>query len=182
MVEREVSTLDTRVRFPPPAFLHTMSALVEIRTARPPDAETLLAIQREASVSGFAHIYPPERYPYPTEEVRALWQETLADPGVDAFVAEVERRAVGTVTVDAEFLRQLYVLPAHWSGGIGSALLDRGLARMRERGASRAKLWTLEGNERGRRFYERRGWTLTDETRVVPYPPNPIDVQYAIEL
>jgi hypothetical protein len=53
---------------------------------------------------------------------------------------------------------------------------------MRERGATRAKLWTLERNERGRRFYERRGWTLTDETRVVPYPPNPIDVQYAIDL
>jgi len=28
---------------------------------------------------------------------------------------------------------------------------------------------TLEGNEVGRRFYERRGRSLTDETRIVPY-------------
>ena len=86
------------------------------------------------------------------------------------------------VTVDTEFLRQLYVLPAHWGTGIGTALLEHGLERMRQRGATRAKLWTLEGNDRGRRFYERRGWSLTDETRVVPYPPNPIDVQYARPL
>jgi GNAT superfamily N-acetyltransferase len=159
-----------------------MSGSTEIRAARPEDAETLLAIQREASVAGFANVFPPAEYPYPSEAVLELWHETLADPRVDAYVAEVDGTPVGTVTVDDEFLRQLYVLPDHWGGGVGSALLERGLERMRERGATRAKLWTLEGNERGRRFYERRGWTLTDETRVVPYPPNPIDVQYAIEL
>jgi GNAT superfamily N-acetyltransferase len=159
-----------------------MSGLIEIRDARPDDAETLLAIQRDASVAGFAKVFPPDRYPYPTDEVRELWRQTLADSDSDVYVAEHEGAAVGAVTVDDEFLRQLYVLPAHWGTGIGSALLGRGLERMRERGATRAKLWTLEGNERGRRFYERRGWTLTDVTRVVPYPPNPIDVQYAIDL
>jgi hypothetical protein len=40
----------------------------------------------------------------------------------------------------------------------------------------------LEGNASGRTFYERRGWELTGETRIVPYPPNPIDVQYALPL
>ena len=153
-----------------------------IREARPDDLEQLLTIQREASVAGFAKVFPPGRYPYPTDDVRELWRETLADPEVDAYVAELDAEAVGTVTVDTEFLRQLYVLPAHWGAGIGSTLLDRGLERMRERGATRAKLWTLEGNERGRRFYESRGWKLTEVTRVVPFPPNPIDVQYAIEL
>jgi GNAT superfamily N-acetyltransferase len=153
-----------------------------IRDARPDDLERLLTIQREASVAGFAKVFPPERYAYPTDDVREVWREALADPDVDAYVAELKRESVGAVTVDDDFLRQLYVLPAHWGTGIGSALLERGLERMRERGATRAKLWTLEGNERGRRFYERRGWTLTDVTRVVPYPPQPIDVQYAIDL
>jgi GNAT superfamily N-acetyltransferase len=153
-----------------------------IRDARPGDLETLLTIQREASVAGFAKVFPPEQYPYPTDDVREVWREALADAEVDAYVCELEDQAVGTVTVDTEFLRQLYVVPAHWGTGIGSALLERGLERMRQRGARQAKLWTLEGNERGRRFYERRGWTLTDVTRVVPYPPQPIDVQYAIDL
>jgi GNAT superfamily N-acetyltransferase len=155
---------------------------IAIRTAQTADLERLLTIQREASVAGFASVFPPGRYPYPTDDVREVWREALADPDVDAYIAELEGDAVGTVTVDTEFLRQLYVLPAHWGSGIGSALLERGLERMRERGATRAKLWTLEGNERGRRFYERRGWKLTEVTRVVPYPPNPIDVQYAIDL
>jgi GNAT superfamily N-acetyltransferase len=153
-----------------------------IRDARPDDLETLLTIQREASVAGFAKVFPPDRYPYPTDDVREVWREALADPEVDAYVYELQGEAVGTVTVDSDFLRQLYVLPAQWGSGIGSALLERGLERMRERGATRAKLWTLEGNERGRRFYERRGWRLTEVTRVVPYPPQPIDVQYAIDL
>ena len=153
-----------------------------IRDARPEDLETLLMIQREASVAGFAKVFPPEQYPYPTDDVREVWREALADPEVDAYVYELQGEAVGIVTVDSDFLRQLYVLPDHWGSGIGSALLERGLERIRERGATRAKLWTLEGNERGRRFYERRGWTLTDVTRVVPYPPQPIDVQYAIDL
>ncbi len=155
---------------------------ITIRDARGDEAERLLGIQREASVAGFANVFPAERYPYPTDGVRELWHETLADPEVDAYVAELDGEPVGTVTVNGEFVRQLYVLPSHWEAGIGSQLLERGLERMRERGATRAKLWTLEGNERGRRFYERRGWTLTDETRVVPYPPNPIDVQYTIDL
>jgi GNAT superfamily N-acetyltransferase len=153
-----------------------------IREARPHDLERLVAIQREASLAGFANVFPPAEYPYPTDEVREVWREALADPEVDAYVAELDGEAAGTVTVDTEFLRQLYVLPEHWGSGIGSALLERGLERMRERGATRAKLWTLEGNERGRRFYEGRGWKLTEVTRVVPYPPNPIDVQYAIDL
>ena len=49
-------------------------------------------------------------------------------------------------------------------------------------GNTTAKLWTLEENWSARRYYEKRGWTLTPETRVVPFPPNPIDVQYAKKL
>jgi GNAT superfamily N-acetyltransferase len=153
-----------------------------VRAARREEDETLLAIQRAASVAAFAHIYPPERYPFPDDDVRTLWRTALADPGIDVYVAEFDGGAVGGVSVDDEWLRTLYVLPEYWSHGVGSALLVHGLGRMRERGAKRAKLWTLEGNELGRRFYERRGWTLTDKTRIVPFPPNPIDVQYAIEL
>ncbi len=155
---------------------------VHIRDARGDEAETLLAIQRGACVDAFAHIFPPERYPFPDDDVRALWRDALSDPRIDAYVAEVAGAPIGSVSVDEEWLRTLYVLPSHWSHGVGSELHDHALARMRERGAVRARLWTLEDNWPARRFYERRGWQLTDETRVVPFPPNPIDVQYAKEL
>ena len=155
---------------------------LEIRAARPEDAETLLEIQREASVAAFANIFDPERYPYPSDAVLGLWNDTLADPEVEVHVAELDGAPVGVVAIGEEFLSQLYVLPSRQGTGIGGALHDHALKRLGERGITRAKLWTLEENRPARRFYERRGWELTDVTRVVPYPPNPTDVQYAKDL
>ena len=149
-----------------------------IRRARSDEADTLLAIQREAAVAAFAHIFPAELYPFPDDEVREIWQEALDDPDIEVYVAEEDGAVVGSVSVGAEYLRTLYVLPSQQSRGVGSELHDLALERLRARGVREAKLWTLEGNCGARRFYERRGWTLTDETRVVPFPPNPIDVQY----
>jgi ribosomal protein S18 acetylase RimI-like enzyme len=155
---------------------------VNVRPAGPDEADTLLAIQREAAVDAFAHIYPPERYPFPDDAVREVWAEALSDPGVEVYVAEVDGVPAGAVSVGKGFLSTLYVLPAHQGSGLGSALHDLALERLREQGFDEARLWTLEGNDSGRRFYERRGWSLTAETRVVPYPPNPIDVQYVKTL
>lgn len=142
----------------------------------------LLAIQREASVVAFAHVYPPERYPYPDDAVREVWSEALCDPEVEVYVAEVDGVPAGAVSVGNGFLSTLYVLPAHQRTGVGSALHDLALERLGAQDLREAKLWTLERNDSGRRFYERRGWSLTGETRVVPYPPNPLDVQYARPL
>lgn len=153
-----------------------------IRAARPDEADTLLAIQRAACLKAFAHIYPPELYPFPDEDVRHAWRNALADEGVEVYVAEVDDEPVGSVSVGAEFLRTLYVVLEQWRSGIGTALHDHALERLRARGVTRAKLWTLEENWPARRYYEKRGWILTDETRVVPFPPNPIDVQYARDL
>jgi putative acetyltransferase len=153
-----------------------------IREARPTESDTLLAIQRGACVAAFAHIFPPELYPFPDELIRAVWNESLADPDVEVFVAEAGGEPIGSVSIGDEFLRTLYVLPAHQRTGVGSALHDHALDRLRARGQTRAKLWTLEENWSARRYYEKRNWTLTDETRVVPFPPNPIDVQYTKEI
>jgi GNAT superfamily N-acetyltransferase len=156
--------------------------LIELRPALPHEADSLLAIQREAAVGAYSHIYPPERYPFPDDAVREVWAKAISDPEVEVYVAEVDRVPVGAVSVDEGFLSTLYVLPAYQGSGVGSALHDLALERLRALGFGEARLWTLEGNEAGRRFYERRGWVLTDETRVVPYPPHPIDVQYALPL
>jgi GNAT superfamily N-acetyltransferase len=155
---------------------------LNIRRARGDDLETLLAIQREAAVSAFAHIFPQDRYPFPTDEIREVWRATLAESGVEIYLAEIDDEPAGSVSVGGGFLRTLYVLPGAQGSGVGSALHDFALECLRARGSHQAKLWTLEENWPARRFYERRGWALTDETRVVPFPPNPIDVQYAKAL
>jgi hypothetical protein len=40
----------------------------------------------------------------------------------------------------------------------------------------------LEHNDRARRFYERLGWAENGTSRVVPFPPKPIDLGYSIVL
>jgi GNAT superfamily N-acetyltransferase len=150
-----------------------------IRPARPDDLELLLTIQREAAVDAFAHVFPQDLYPFPTDDIREVWRAALFDPEVELYLGEAGGEPAGSVSVDDSFLRTLYVVPSHQGAGLGSALLDFALERLRARGCSTARLWTLEENRGARRFYERRGWTLTDETRVVPFPPYPIDVQYA---
>jgi len=151
-----------------------------IRRARPDDAEPLLRIQRSAAVSAFAHIFPQDEYPFPDDAVRAAWERVLADPEkIEAYVAEQDGVAVGSVSIGGGFLRTLYVVPEKQRSGVGSALHDHALKRLRAHGATEAKLWTLEDNDVARRFYERRGWALNGETRVVEFPPYPLDVGYS---
>jgi GNAT superfamily N-acetyltransferase len=153
-----------------------------IRPARPDDVESLLAIQRAACVKAFAHIYPPDLYPFPDDDIRDMWRDALADADLEAYVGEEDGAPVGCAAVRDVFLRNLYVVPERWRSGVGSALHDLALERLRARGNAEATLWTLEENWDGRRFYENRGWTLNGETRVVPFPPSPIDVGYSKKL
>ena len=153
-----------------------------IREARPDEAELLAEIQREASVAALAHVFPPEDYPYPIDQVRQRWQEALASPELTVVIAEDDGEPVGCAGYRSEWLDGLYVLPGLWGRGIGAQLHDHVLERLRERASERCNLWVLEENHRARWFYERRGWHENGTTRVVPFPPNPIDVGYTIGL
>lgn len=153
-----------------------------IREARPEEADLLAAIQRDASLAALAHIFPPERFPFPTPEVRERWQHAVADPELTVLVAERGGSLVGVAGCRAEWLDGLYVLPASWGKGVARELHDDVLERLRAAGSARGNLWVLEHNDRARRFYEKLGWRLNGDTRVVPYPPNPIDVGYSIDL
>ncbi len=74
------------------------------------------------------------------------------------------------------WLHGFYVLPEWWGSGVADELHDAALAEL---GSCReVRLWTLEENHRARRFYEKRGWRPNGETRVVPFPPHPLDVGY----
>jgi GNAT superfamily N-acetyltransferase len=153
-----------------------------IREARPDDAATLAAIQRDASIAGYAHIFPPELYPYPTDVVARRWEGFLADDEMTVLVAEEDGAATGVAAHRTEWLDALYVLPQWWNRGVGRALHDEVLARQRASGCERCHLWVLEHNPRARRFYERLGWAENGTSRVVPFPPKPIDVGYSISL
>jgi GNAT superfamily N-acetyltransferase len=52
----------------------------------------------------------------------------------------------------------IYVLPEEWGAGVGRALMQETLVRLRSHGFGEAVLWVLEDNPRTRRFYELAGW------------------------
>jgi GNAT superfamily N-acetyltransferase len=84
--------------------------------------------------------------------------------------------------VHADWLEGLYVVPDQWGTGVADALHEWALDEARALGSSGCHLWVLEANARARRFYERRGWRENGRTRVVPFPPNPLDVGYSLDF
>jgi ribosomal protein S18 acetylase RimI-like enzyme len=143
------------------------------------DAELCFGIARAAAVAGFQHVFPPGLCAFPDDAVRADWFSALSDPDGETYIAFEDDEAVGVVSVGHGVLQTLYVMPEFWGRGIGSTLHDLALVRLRETNVQEARLWTLTENHRARAFYEKRGWSLTGRTRVVPFPPHPIDVEYA---
>ena len=66
---------------------------------------------------------------------------------------------VGIIAFREGWIDQLYVVPSSQGRGIGTVLL--GIARSRFPFLS---LWTFQRNANARRFYERHGFTLAEET------------------
>ncbi len=64
-------------------------------------------------------------------------------------------------------LYAIYLHPDWWSAGVGRALTETVLTTLREAGYRRVVLWTLTGNVRARRFYERAGFTPDGTTNVL---------------
>lgn len=153
-----------------------------LRPARTEDAESAFQVQRAASLAALAHIYPPDRYPFPDEAIRERWKEAISDSDGNVIVAHRADRIVGVAAARQGWLDGLYVVPEEWGTGVAISLHDEAMRSLADAGATHARLWVLEDNTRARRFYERRGWRRDGSERVVPFPPHPLDVGYTKEL
>jgi ribosomal protein S18 acetylase RimI-like enzyme len=60
----------------------------------------------------------------------------------------------------------IYILPEDFSTGMGRALMDASTAAMVAAGGTEVGLWVLTDNARGRRFYERYGFTPSGRSKV----------------
>ena len=156
--------------------------MTEIRPARREEAPILAAVQELASLAALAHIFPPERYAYPRDAVQARWAAAVADAESRVLIALGDEGPVGAACVTDGWLEGLYVVPERWGSGLAGALHDRALDELRGLGSTSCKLWVLEDNVRARRFYERRGWRENGESRIVEFPPNPLDIGYSLDF
>jgi RimJ/RimL family protein N-acetyltransferase len=157
---------------------------VKVRPVRPEEAERLFELYRRTALVAYAHVFPPERYPFPDEAVRASWLDVVAGQGRDheVAVAEEDGELVGAVVAAPGTLEHLFVVPERWGTGVADALHDAALAVSREAGTELCRLEVLEENRRARRFYERHGWRLDGRRRRGEFPPHPAVVGYALAL
>lgn len=145
----------------------------------------LTELERAANSAALAHVFPPEQFPYPFDDVCARWSIVLDDPGcrVDVVATDDDGVALlGFVAYDRVQLRHLAVHPTRFGDGLAVGLLRHAEHRMRALGTGVATLWVLADNTRARRFYHREGWQVGQRQQQCEWPPHPVELEYCREL
>ena len=161
---------------------------IEVRDARPGEGRVIEQIRVAGWQAAYGALLDPDFLAsYAVEEERVARREAwLAQPvdGQLMLVADVDGEVRGMTFLlpsrdddldDVAELAALYVEPSCRYGGIGSALLVDGFARMPQ---PQQALWVLEGNEPARRFYERHGFVVDGARKVLEMPGSPPEVRY----
>lgn len=73
---------------------------------------------------------------------------------------------------DERHLVAMWVSPDWRSRDVAARLVDEVQRWAEEQGATVLSLWLADGNDRGRRFYERIGFTSTGERQTLPSHPS----------
>lgn len=153
------------------------------RRASAADAVALLDVERAANLDSLGHVFPPDRFPYPTGDVLARWTLVLEEPDCVVEVIDGEDGRLACVSAyDATSLRHLVVRPDLWGTGLGRAGVERAVQAIRAQGSPTASLWCLADNKRARGLYEHLGWRATGVRRAAPWPPYPTEIEYVVQL
>lgn len=142
-----------------------------LRRAGAGDARALAEVHVHSRNHAYAEILDPRALAERTVEAQAeRWDGHLAAGGTETWVADLAGRLAGFVTVGASddrdagpgtgMVHALYVDPPAQGAGVGTQLLARGEARLRELGYGHATLWVFAENGLARAFYERHGWAV----------------------
>ena len=152
---------------------------VMFREATMDDLGALRDLERHANLAALGHVFPPDRYPFPDDDVLARWALVLDDARVCVLVRD---RAAGGLDLLAAYddttLRHLAVHPDVWGSGLASQAIEAALHAMDLRGSTVAELWCLEENHRARRLYGFLGWQATDDRRPAQWQPYPTELRY----
>ena len=96
-----------------------------------------------------------------TAERQAAYLQAELDRGKHLFLL-VKGDPVVVVSVWEDLIENLYVHPDHQRSGYGTTLLEFAAEQCKT-----PCLWVLNTNEQARRFYERRGFSLTGKEKVL---------------
>jgi GNAT superfamily N-acetyltransferase len=146
---------------------------MNIRPAHVDDSEDIATIHVRGWQSAYRGIVPDSYLKSLSIEQRAKsWRSYFLEPSSsEIVVADVDSGLIGWASFGASRdddaregtgeLYAVYVLPDHWSTGVGRALWQRAKERLAERGFVRATLWVLSANARAIRFYSAAGFVPT---------------------
>lgn len=135
-----------------------------LRWAVPEDAHGIAAVHVSSWQQAYRGILSDEYLSNLDRPMRARWWRNHIAEGARVHVVESGETIVGFCSAgdsDDEGWGEvfaIYVEPSRWGEGHGWALLDAAERRLFHDGHTRALLWVLEANARGRTFYERQGW------------------------
>ena len=125
-----------------------------------------------------ADVFPQAEHPFPVEEIQQRWTEELQDRSIAAYVViDADGRVLGFAARRDDELLHFGTAPEMWGSGLATWLHDALLATFPPE-VARVRLWVFAGNARGRRLYQKLGWTATGEERRTSYPPHPVLVEY----
>lgn len=153
---------------------------MKIRTAGPADADEIVQVKVASWRAAYSGLIdadvlhdlrdePSESFVMNLSSPPPFWLTLVAERGPDV---------IGSVTVgwdtreaerdEAEPDRpgevwSLYVHPDHWGRGAGYALMREAHKALNEFGLSPIRVWMLDGNAVGKRFYERYGFVADQE-------------------
>ena len=137
--------------------------MTRIRAGTLADVPAVQALGTRTWQAAYAGILTPEAIASGIAEFWNEWSLGSAARSGRMLVAERDGAVVGVLESDTmadgrPVVWKLYVSPEAQGGGIGRALLDAHLARLRAEGASELWLEHLEGNTAAEAFYERVGF------------------------
>lgn len=139
---------------------------MQIRRATSNDAAAIARVQERSWQAAYRHVFPVEELDRGGFVSTGRWRDRLARPpeGWTTLVAEAGGAVIGFAALGPSRdengtgeLYAIYVDPAHWSTGAGSALIERSESELSGEYVE-ATLWVLDDNPRARLFYERAGW------------------------
>ena len=124
------------------------------RRATLDDMAAVARIHRLAFFTAMPHmpvLHTPEGY--------LAFHSAVVFPSAEIWVAEQTIVTAGFIAFRPGWVDHLYVHPDHQGRGLGSALLA-----LAQSSATSLRLWTFQCNLGARRFYERHGFRIEQET------------------
>jgi len=142
----------------------------EVRAYADRDFDDLVTRWHETNLVSYRYVR--EQQGHSLDDAKRFFRDHVL-PRCRVWVAEDSGALLGTLALEAPWIRQLTVFPEFQRRGVGTALLRKA----RECSPVELRLFTFERNDKARAFYEKHGFVPV-AFGISPPPEREPDVEY----